>query len=415
MAADALSAPLTPLRGKFAWRSETFKQIAVYAAVAAVFCAAGAAIWVMLESDGLGGEPHVELALNKQPPPVSSDMHGSNVHGQPQDEALPMRNTLQPDGPLPEGDVRITRITPVGEAGRIREGELPPAGGRAIVRRVGDHGNAPLRRAPDPALVERSKAGPLPRIGKDGRRPSDVYSRPYRRQAVLGGNEPARIAIMIGGLGISVSGTGDAIKKLPPDISLAFAPYGRDLQSWVNKARQAGHEVLLQLPMEPFDYPDNDPGPHTLLTENKPNENLQRLHWLMSRFTGYFGATNYMGAKFTAAQDSLSPVLREIAERGLAYIDDGSSARSVAAEAGAADNLRTAVADIVVDLGQTRPAIDEALKKLEAMAQERGFALATGTAFPVTVDMLEDWAKDLENRGFVLVPVSAALAYQPRS
>ena len=33
----------------------------------------------------------------------------------------------------------------------------------------------------------------------------------------------------------------------------------------VARAREAGHEVLLEVPMEPFDYPDNDPGPQTLL------------------------------------------------------------------------------------------------------------------------------------------------------
>ena len=57
----------------------------------------------------------------------------------------------------------------------------------------------------------------------------------------------------------------------------------------VARARGEGHEVLLQVPMEPFDYPDNDPGPQTLLTSLDAGQNIDRLHWLMSRFQGYVG------------------------------------------------------------------------------------------------------------------------------
>ena len=48
-------------------------------------------------------------------------------------------------------------------------------------------------------------------------------------------------------------------------VTFAFTPYGTDLERWVARARGEGHEVLLQIGMEPFDYPDNDPGPQTLL------------------------------------------------------------------------------------------------------------------------------------------------------
>ena len=84
--------------------------------------------------------------------------------------------------------------------------------------------------------------------------------------------------------------------------------------------------------MEPFDYPDNDPGPQTLLTSLTPDQNIDRLHWLMSRFQGYVGIVSYMGARFTASEPALAPVLRETAKRGLIYVDDGASPRSVAGQ-----------------------------------------------------------------------------------
>ena len=105
--------------------------------------------------------------------------------------------------------------------------------------------------------------------------------------------------------------TAEASKGLPAPISVAYGAYGRNLQDWVEQgARGSGHEVLLQIPLEPHDYPTNDPGPHTLLTSLPPEENMKRLQWLMSRYTGYVGVTNQMGAKFETTQASLVPGAR---------------------------------------------------------------------------------------------------------
>ena len=165
-------------------------------------------------------------------------------------------------------------------------------------------------------LVEESQYGPLPKVATDGRRPIDVYARPSK-YAVKAADAPPRIAVLINGMGLSDGATAEAIKDLPAPISVAYGAYGRNLQDWVEKARQEGHEVLLQIPLEPLDYPTNDPGPHTLLTTLPPEENLKRLQWLMSRFTGYVGITNLMGAKFEPTQASFVPVLEEVKARGL--------------------------------------------------------------------------------------------------
>ena len=155
--------------------------------------------------------------------------------------------------------------------------------------------------------------------------------------------------MLVGGLGLSESGTADAIARLPAAVSLGFAPYGADVERDAARAREAGHETLLQLPMEPFDYPANNPGPHTLLSELSEAENLDNLHWLMTRFAGYVGVMNFLGAKFTADPAALTPVLADVASRGLVYVDDGTSPRSLARDKAPALNLRAAGADVVID------------------------------------------------------------------
>src|SRR5262249_37565033 len=138
-----------------------------------------------------------------------------------------------------------------------------------------------LVQVPVAELVEDSQYGPLPKVAADGRRPIDVYARPSK-YAVKAADQPPRIALLINGMGMSDAATAEAIKGLPAPVSLAYGAYGRNLQDWVTKARAVGHEVLLQIPLEPQDYPTNDPGPHTLLTTLPPHENNKRLQWLMS-------------------------------------------------------------------------------------------------------------------------------------
>jgi hypothetical protein len=268
---------------------------------------------------------------------------------------------------------------------------------------------APVRLAPAPdrRLVERGRHGTLPKVGPDGARALDVYARPV--EPLPGGARPAgRVALVIGGLGISQSATAEAIAKLPPAVSLAYAPYGTDLERSVARAREDGHEVLLQVPMEPFDYPDNDPGPHTLTVKGRA-ENLDRLHWTMGRFAGFVGVMNFMGARITADEAALTPILREIGARGLGFVDDGSSSRSQATAAAARAGVPAARAERVLDAVPKAEDIDRELARLEEAARRGGVVVASASALPLTIDRVARWAQGLEAKGILLVPVSAAM------
>ncbi len=315
--------------------------------------------------------------------------------------------TVRDTPPVPSAPAAAFReATPAPDTGRSA-GEVEQASGVSVHRPPGEpapgsilirvpDASGKLAPAPDPRLVERTRFGPLPRIGPDGARPAQVYGRPAPAKP------GPRIAVVLGGLGIGQSATADAIAKLPPGVTLAFAPYGSDLERTVARARDDGHEVMLQVPMEPFDYPDNDPGPHTLTARAKPQENIDRLHWVMGRFTGYTGVMTFMGAKLTADEAALAPILKEIAGRGLIVVDDGSSSRSTLKPGAGA--LRAAA---VLDAVPRADAIDRELAKLEDLARERGSAVASASALPLTVDRIARWSKTLEERGVQLVSASA--------
>lgn len=271
-----------------------------------------------------------------------------------------------------------------------------------------DRETGPLPEVPVNDLVENSEYGPLPKVAADGRRPLEVYARPsaYAGKAAAGG--PARIAILIDGVVGSENASNEAIKGLPASFSVAYEAHGYNLQDLVTKARAEGHEVLLQIPLEPVDYPRSDPGPHTLLTTLPPEENMKRLQWMMSRFTGYVGVTNLMGAKFEATQDALLPVLEELKARGLIYLDDGTVQGSTAGQIASALGLDYASANVQIDT-QSPSEIAKSLAKLESVAKERGAAIGVANAKPGAIKQLADWAGKLEAKGIVLVPVSAAV------
>ena len=348
--------------------------------------------WSAVVNDPLGGEPMTRVAADMRA--VPADKPGNGADGRrPYREAngKPEGPSVIESGEAPSSDGGRTVTIIDGTSGKRQEIAVP---GSSELRRPG---------AIDPRLLETTRHGQIPRVGIDGARVADVYARPVNPAKL---DEP-RIAVVVGGLSVSGATTAEALAKLPGPITFAFAPYGTDVDRLASRARGEGHEVLLQVPMEPFDYPDNDPGPQTLLISLAPEQNIDRLQWLMSRIQGYVGVENFMGARFTANEQAFAPVLREIAKRGLIYVDDSTAPRSLAGQIAGANMLPFAKAAIILDAVPTPPEVDRALAKLEALARDKGVAIGVANALPVSIDRLSQWAKSAESRGFVLVPITA--------
>ena len=376
--------------------------------------------WFALRSDPLGGEPHARVTIDSPAPAASGQQiklarNGENPARPP--AAQPQASANTPSVQVARGD-DATRppeaLRPPAQS-QPQGQQAEPAGGANAAVTIINNDVQTLPPAPDNALIESSRYGKLPKIAANGQTPSRRYARPSTVSALPRQGEPARIAILINGLGLSEQITTEAIAKLPGQVTLAFSPYGRNLQEWVRRSRADGHEVMLQIPLEPFDYPDNDPGPQTLLTGLTPEENLKRLLWLMGRFTGYIGITNHMGAKFAAAQNSFLPVLEELRRRGLVYVDDGTSSRSTAGQIARDLGLGFSVAHVQLDAGGTPGSIEKALQKLESVALENGHAIGVGTSLPATIEQISTWATALERKGIILIPVSAAVNTRQQS
>lgn len=375
---------------------------------------AGTVIWLTLVSDGAGPDGSywraAEIWLTegagagtRQPQPRLASTGKTAADGPKSAAAGALSGSTKAE---PAG---LRPASPPPEDGRVPAPSLPPGWPKPspVFKLVKVARGPPLSLAPDPALVRRSGHGLLPVVGADGRKPWQVYARPFDRA-----DRRPRVAVVITGLGLSSAATEAAIQGLPGPVTLAFAPYTNGLGEWIRLARAAGHEVMLSIPMEPLKYPDYDPGPQALLTTLSASENRDRLLWTLSRVTGYIGVTDFRGSRFSMSPKHLRPVLKDLHSRGLMFLDSRTAPRSQVLALARDIGLPLAVNTRFIDDRASRKPIDTRLEELEKAAKKNGRAVGMGLPYPVTLERLAYWASGLERRGVVIAPVSAMAAVE---
>lgn len=377
----------------------------------------------------ISDQPHLSLELPGRPatlaPPENGIANGApgpllTPPGAPPAGAGSNLGAMTPPPPMPDHAPVPQAAVPPAEPGKAAATQAPPAAEpppapaampqqplprdpaqpptyASLTSRLTDP--KPLPAAPVDSLLRQSPHGPLPVIAKDGRQPWRVYARPFDAPA----SRP-RIAVVIAGLGLDRDATEAAITKLPADVTLAFSPYAGNLESWLRKARAAGHEVLLMLPAETEDFPSRDPGPWGLLEANSAEENLTRLEQVLGRAAGYTGMLAPNGG-FTASP-KLGPVLGVLRERGLLYVGGGAKPDS-------GPPVAAVTAQVEEDL--FRDAIEARLTGAARAAKTDGQGVVVVAPKPVTFDRLVGWLDKLTAQGIVLAPVSAVVKQTGKS
>lgn len=382
LAATAGAPPVkVPLRERLAPVGRVLKKPPVAVAGAGLLLLGAAALFIMVLGDPRAGAPSARATLHRQaeagaPAPSGLDAF-SMAGGTYQD--------LTGDGTLDPSTMGQAVIT-LPDGASVSGDGAPVTAPRIAAQ--------PLTAAPIAGLHQPGPDGVLPRIATDGRVPAQAYARPFRS------NGRPRVAVVVGGLGLNAVTTRAAIERLPPEVTLSFVPYAEGLQGWIDLARAQGHEVMIEMPMEPTGYPSNDPGPYTLLASADAADVTAKMNWLLSRATGYFAVTNYLGDRFQTSDEGMNTFMSLLRARGVAFIDDGSMSRKPGAWARASANR-------VIDEEQSPAAIVGQLNALEALAKARGSAMGAGFSYPVTVEAVARWTAGLEARGLQLAPASA--------
>tara|TARA_B100001540_G_scaffold64004_1_gene57537 strand:+ start:5323 stop:6939 length:1617 start_codon:yes stop_codon:yes gene_type:complete len=351
------------------------------------------------------------------------------------DETSSNTNTAIKSGSEKPKDVNVTSEGKNATPGKVIGARMVPGQGLALpsvtaaaFQAVPDKEKSEAITAPDEELMESIEGKALPKLSARGKASYQVYNfkfTPTVEKVKASDGESIievpypRVAIVIKGLGLNRNATLAAINKLPAAISLAFSPYAKSIEQWAGLARGAGHEVLLEMPMEAIEFPSSDPGPLALLSDLKTEENIARLNSILALSQAYVGVIQYMGSKFTISEGAITPILQTLKNRGLFYLDDNSVVNSLATKISANISLPHGLIDMLVDNNASGIQIRENLKKLEKIAQNKQStlglakknlsALGLGEPYPATITQIASWAKTLKNKKIDLAPITSVL------
>jgi polysaccharide deacetylase 2 family uncharacterized protein YibQ len=262
----------------------------------------------------------------------------------------------------------------------------------------------PVIAPPEAALLEPSRHGMVPRLGPENRSSIRAYARPFDRS-----DTRARIGIVINNIGLNGQFSEDAIRSLPGGVTLAFSPYAARPEPLQDRARARGMEMLVALPLEPQGFGQHaDPGPQALLTGLPLAENLDRLDWALSRIQGQVGAIGGLGSmrgeRFAANGELLASVQQALTRRGLLYVDPRPGAPQPERAFGRGIDL------LLDEPSAVRSEVERQLAVLEGLARQRRSAVGlANNPTPSVVAAIAAWSAGIEERGAVVVPISALI------
>jgi len=215
------------------------------------------------------------------------------------------------------------------------------------------------------------------------------------------------IALIIDDLGIDRRRS-EKILQLPTPLTLAFLPYARKLEDITARARSSGHELMVHVSMEPSSE-TADPGPNVLKTNMTPDELKERIDWALSRFSGYVGINNHMGSRFTTDQKGMAVIMDELKRRGLLFLDSRTAGGTVGGRLAMEAGVPFAERNVFLDNVNEEAAVEQQLEQLEKTARKNGWAIGIGHPKDATIAVLSRWIPKMEERGVVLVPLTAII------
>ena len=259
-----------------------------------------------------------------------------------------------------------------------------------------------LTPAPNSLVTRESPDGSLPVVGRNGETSWQMYSRPFDKK-----DERPRIAFVLTGIGSSKELSDLAVTQISPSITLAINPQAGSVSDWSSKARNNGHEILLELPIEPFDYPKSDPGPGTLLSSMSEQENSDRFLAFLRKTTGYVGVVPSQSSVFLTNPSKFANVLWHLKKRGLLLLYNNPNPSETIEGMSLEQGVPVAFMTVKLDNDLSVEGMQNALKQLETAALENGRAVGVASVNPLILTMLGDWSKTLAEKGIALAPVSA--------
>lgn len=216
-----------------------------------------------------------------------------------------------------------------------------------------------------------------------------------------------KLSIIIDDIGRSRK-TAEMFLALPIPITYAVLPRLRRSEELSIQIHEAGHEVMLHQPMEPFDR-SLDPGPGALFVGDQRQRIQSVINNNISAIPFASGVNNHMGSRFTSAGSPMQTALEEVRKKGLYFVDSLTSSRSCAYETAKQFRIQAAKRDVFLDNDRCVQQVLSRLEQLLGLAYLNGRAIGIGHPFPETAVAIERFLHKQRTRPFLCVYASSVL------
>ena len=213
------------------------------------------------------------------------------------------------------------------------------------------------------------------------------------------------VAIIIDDLGYDKK-IARKLSQLNGNITFSILPHSPYQESIARLAQKNGLGTMLHLPMEPFEYPNINPGPGTLLTSMTPDQLIRQLEENLASVPNIKGVNNHMGSKMTAESSQMYQIFSVLKKRNMFFIDSRTTDKSLCKPSARLFQIPFAQRDVFLDHSQDPDFIRKQIIELIRTAQRNGQAVGIGHPHPVTYEILREMMPELQKK-VRLVPASA--------
>ena len=195
------------------------------------------------------------------------------------------------------------------------------------------------------------------------------------------------------------------LSQLNSGITFSILPHSPYQESIARLAHKNGLDTMLHLPMEPFQYPQINPGPGTLLTTMTPDQLIHQLEKNLASVPYIKGVNNHMGSKMTAESGQMYQIFSILKKRNLYFIDSRTTSKTLCKPSARLFQIPFAQRDVFLDHFQDPDFIRKQIKELIRIAQRHGQAVGIGHPHTITYEILREMMPELQKK-VKLVPAS---------
>ncbi|KAF1369673.1 divergent polysaccharide deacetylase family protein [Yokenella regensburgei] len=201
-----------------------------------------------------------------------------------------------------------------------------------------------------------------------------------------------KLAIVIDDFGYRPQ-TENQVLAMPATISVAVLPNAPHAREMATKAHNAGHEVLIHLPMAPLSKQPLEKD--TLRPEMSQEEVARIIQDAVTKVPFAVGLNNHMGSAMTSSLPGMEKVMQALSRYNLYFLDSMTIGNSQAMRAASGTGVKVIKRKVFLDDTQNEADIRVQFNRAIQLARRNGSAIAIGHPHPSTVRVLQQMLYNL--------------------